>query len=166
MRIKLAIISGAALVLTVGTGAAYAAVGQTTGSPTVAGNVLPIDDNHSSKAGLNPSDDRGGQRSTGASTAGEPGDDRGGATVEPGDDRGAATAEPGDDRGRGRGVDDRTTGASRSGDTLGSSTASSVSSDGHGSDDPAGSTTAAVAATASVVHSDDHGRGDAAAGHH
>ena len=80
MRIKLAVASGAALVLLAGTGAAYAVVGQTSESPTVTGNVLPIDDNHRTTA--HP----------------EPGDDRGRATTEPGDDRGGAS------RGRPRGA--------------------------------------------------------------
>ena len=72
MRGKVAIISAAVVVLTTGTGAACAVVGHSTVSPTVTGNTLPIDNNHSS------------------------------AHSEPGDDRGVATAEPGDDHGRGQ----------------------------------------------------------------
>jgi hypothetical protein len=48
VRIKLAVVAGAAVVLTAGTGAAaYAVVGHSSVNPTVTGNVLPIDDNHS-----------------------------------------------------------------------------------------------------------------------
>jgi hypothetical protein len=175
MRIKLAIISGAILVLTTGTGAAYAVVGHTTVSPTVTGNVLPLDDNHSSRAGLEPGDDRGGQSSTGASRTTEPGDDRGAATTEPGDDRGSVTTEPGDDRGataepgddRGRGTDDATAAPSRNGGTVGSGAGSTGSTSGRGSDDSAaGSTTVAGATTASGADTDDHGRGRDGAGHH
>jgi hypothetical protein len=137
MRIKLVVISGAVLVLTAGTGAAYAVVGQTSVSPTVTGNVLPIDDNHSSATRPEPGDDRG------RATA-EPGDDRGAATAEPGDDRGRATAEPGDDRTRGRGTDDTTAGPTRS----------------------AGPTAAVPATAASPSSSDDHGRGHDGPGHH
>src|SRR4051812_15569599 len=122
VRIKLALATGAALVVLGTGGAAYAVVGGSV-SPTTAGNVLPIDDNHSPITTTaddhgrspEPGDDRGGATTgtvttgtvtTGTSTtvttddhgaATEPGDDRGAAT-EPGDDRGAAT-EPGDDRG-------------------------------------------------------------------
>jgi hypothetical protein len=100
MRIKLAVAAAAAVTVVGGTGAAaYAVVGHSTVSPTVAGNDLPIDDNHSPVP---------------TSRSAEPGDDRGrdgapasGATAEPGDDHGAAV-EPGDDRGRGRGTDDVT----------------------------------------------------------
>jgi hypothetical protein len=167
MRIKLAIISGAVLVLTVGTGAAYATVGHTTVNPTVTGNVLPIDDNHTSRAGLEPGDDRGAHASTPASPTAESGDDRGAASVEPGDDRGAATAEPGDDRNRGRGTDDTTTGPGRNGGTIGSGAGSGGSTNGHGSDDSAARLTPG-ATNASVTVSDDHdhGRGRDGAGHH
>jgi len=58
MRVKVAIISGAALVLMAGTGAAYAVVGHSSVSPTVTGNTLPIDNNHSS-AHSEPGDDHG-----------------------------------------------------------------------------------------------------------
>jgi uncharacterized membrane protein YgcG len=97
MRIKLAVVAAAAVTVVGGTGAAaYAVVGHSTVSPTVAGNDLPIDDNHSPVPTSRPA---------------EPGDDRGRdgapATVEPGDDHGTG-AEPGDDRGPGRGTDDVT----------------------------------------------------------
>jgi hypothetical protein len=82
MRIKLVVITGAAILLTAGTGAAYAVVAPDTVNPTVTGNHLPIDDNHSPVVPT---------RTT------EPGEDRGSA-VEPGDDRGSAV-EPRDDRG-------------------------------------------------------------------
>ena len=124
MRIRLAIVSGAVLVLTAGTGAAYAVVGHSTVSPTVTGNVLPLDDNHSSTTARQSGDDRGGRPSTAASPTTEAGDDRGAATAEPADDRGAATAEPGDDRNRGRGTDDATTAPTRTG----------VDDSGHGRD--------------------------------
>ena len=86
MRVKVAIMSGAVLVLTAGTGAAYAVVGHSSVSPTVTGNTLPIDNNHSSTA----------HRSTAPRST---------AHREPGDDRGRAV-EPGDDRTEERGTDD------------------------------------------------------------
>src|SRR5690348_13164399 len=93
VRLKLAVATGAALLLMAGTGAAaYAVVGHETVSPTIAGNNLPIDDNHSptvTPRTPEPGDDHG--------RTSEPGDDHG-RTAEPGDDRGSAT-EPGDDRG-------------------------------------------------------------------
>ena len=120
MRIKLVVATAAAVVLTAGTGAAaYAVVGQTTVSPTVTGNDLPIDDNHSSPPSTRtpqPGDDHGRAAEPGDDhgRAAEPGDDRGDddaatapRTPEAGDDRGAST-EPGDDRGRGTGTDDAT----------------------------------------------------------
>jgi hypothetical protein len=85
MRIKLAVAAAAAAALTAGTGAAaYAVVGHSTVSPTVAGNDQPIDDNHSPVPSSRPL---------------EPGDDRGEATTTaPPEDRGH-----GGDRGGGRG---------------------------------------------------------------
>lgn len=63
MRIKLAVVSGAAVVLLAGAGAAYAVVDRTAVSPTETGNVLPIDSNHrstvhSSTVHPRPGDDR------------------------------------------------------------------------------------------------------------
>jgi hypothetical protein len=170
MHIKLALITGAVLVLTAGTGAAYAVVGHTSVNPTVSGNVLPIDDNHSStprpeagddrlRATAEPGDDRahattepGDDRSTATAEPGddrgrataEPGDDRGRATAEPGDDRSRATAEPGDDRNRGSGTDDATAASRRT----------------------TGSLTASPATAATPTTPDDHGRGHDGAGHH
>ena len=103
MRIKLVVATAAAVVLTAGTGAAaYAVVGQTTVSPTVTGNDLPIDDNHSSPPSTRtpqPGDDHG--------RAAEPGDDRGndGAATAPARRSPATTAAPPRSRGRpGRGT--------------------------------------------------------------
>lgn len=126
MRIKLALVTGAAVLLTAGTGAAaYAVVGQETVSPTITGNDLPIDDNHSptvTARTTEPGDDRG--------TAVAPGDDRG-TTAEPGDDRGGA--EPGDDRGGFEPGDDRSTGVddgARHGGSTG--TTAPATADDHG----------------------------------
>ena len=146
MRIRLAIVTGAAALLTTGTGvAAYAVVGHETISPTVAGNDLPIDDNHSPVVTVRtaePGDDRG--RTV------EPGDDRG-RTVEPGDDRGGAV-EPGDDRGgavepggdRTTGVDDgarhgaATPTSATTPDDHGGRSGGSGGHGGHGGDDGSG----------------------------
>jgi hypothetical protein len=164
MHIKLALVTGAVIVLTAGTGAAYAVVGHTSVSPTVTGNVLPIDDNHSSTprpeagddsahATTEPGDDRGTATTEpgddrGHATA-EPGDDRGRAATEPGDDRGHAAAEPGDDRNQGSGSDDATTASRRVGRTPTASPAA-----------------AASPTTSSPATSDDRGRGHDGAGHH
>jgi hypothetical protein len=81
MRIRLAVAAGAAAVLTAGTGAAaYAVVGHSTVSPTVTGNDLPIDDNHSptpTSRSPQPRDDRGGEKTPATGTHVEPGDDHG-----------------------------------------------------------------------------------------
>jgi hypothetical protein len=58
MRIRLAVVSGGAVVLLAGAGAAYAVVDRTAVSPTETGNVLPIDSNHRSTARPEPGDDR------------------------------------------------------------------------------------------------------------
>jgi hypothetical protein len=146
MRIKLALATGAALAVVAGTTAAYAAVGQGVLSPTTAGNVLPIDDNHSPITAIaTRSDDRG--------RTPEPGDDRGQA-AEPGDDRGGATAA----------------GAARA------ATPTDHGTRGGGSDDPTpaprdhgGLTPAATTAPGAATHTDNRGRGggsDDGSGHH
>jgi hypothetical protein len=165
MRIRL-VIAGAAVVLTAGTGAAYAAVGTTTTvSPTVAGNVLPVNHNHSptvrptepgddrgADATMEPGDDHGGQSPATASPSTEPGDDRG-VTPEPGDDRGGISPEAGDDRNRGQGSDDATTAAG--------------STSGRGSDDSVQLSSAVAGSSASGTGSDDRSRGgESGSGHH
>jgi hypothetical protein len=60
MRIRPAVVSGAAVVLLAGAGAAYAVVDQTAVSPTETGNVLPIDSNHRATAHSGLGDDRSG----------------------------------------------------------------------------------------------------------
>jgi len=140
VRLKLAVATGAALFLMAGTGAAaYAVVGHETVSPTIAGNNLPIDDNHSPT--ITPGTP-------------EPGDDHG-TTVEPGDDHGR-TAEPGDDRTTG--VDD----GARHGGAARTTTAPAPSDDHGGSGGSGGS--AGSAADDGSGHGG-HG-GDDGSGHH
>jgi hypothetical protein len=165
MRIGL-VITGVAVILMAGTGAAYAVVGNATVSPTVSGNVLPIDDNHSPDARqTEPGDDHGGLAPAVGSPTTEPGDDRGGLSPEPGDDRGGLTPEPGDDRG---GVtpepgDDRNRGQATD-DTI--SVTGSTSE--RGNDDSAAHATAGPAGSSkSGSGSDDGPRGDGSGrGHH
>jgi len=110
MRIKLALVTGAAVLLTAGTGAvAYAVVGHETVSPTITGNDLPIDDNHSptvTARTTEPGDDRstgvddgarhGGTTTTAPATPDDHGGS-GGSGGSGGDDGGGHGGHGGDD---------------------------------------------------------------------
>jgi hypothetical protein len=154
MRIKLALVTGAALVVLGTGGAAYAVVAEGSVNPTTTGNVLPIDDNHSPIT--TTSDDRG--RSP------EPGDDRGGATTTgtvatgtTGDDHGRSV-EPGDDRVGG--VPTTRTGTA----ATTTATTTAAGTDDHGRTEPGDDHGAA--AEPGDDHGHGHGGDDAAAKHH